>query len=66
MKGYPKDIPDEVPRVLETNNRAPSYRAIAIAILKNDSSLKSLGFTPKASKYYNELKRLEIEVRENI
>lgn len=41
---YCEDIPDEVPRKVEASGRAPSYRAIAIAILKNDLTFKSLGF----------------------
>jgi predicted phosphoadenosine phosphosulfate sulfurtransferase len=63
-KGYPIDIPDEVPEELSKKNLAPSYKAIAIAILKNDHSLKSLGFTPKKSKYYSILKKIEIEERD--
>jgi len=62
-KGYLEDIPDEVPDVLSELNKAPSYKAIAVAILKNDPSLRSLGFTPKVSVYYKELKRIEIEGR---
>ena len=41
---YSNDIPDEVPRKVEASGRAPSYRAIAIAILRNDLTLKALGF----------------------
>jgi predicted phosphoadenosine phosphosulfate sulfurtransferase len=51
-----EDIPDEVPEKLAKINRAPSYKAIAIAILKNDSSLKSLGFQGKHSNWYKILK----------
>ena len=43
------EIPDEVPDKISKANRAPSYKAIAIAILKNDSSLKSLGFEGRHS-----------------
>ena len=63
-QGYPEDIPDTVPSVLSDKNLAPSYKAIAIAILKNDSSLKTLGFSPKKSKWYSVLKRIEIKKRE--
>ena len=44
-------------------NLAPSYQAICNAILKNDHSLKYLGFTPVTSKYYMALKKIEIEAR---
>lgn len=64
-QGYPEDIPDECPDVLMHLNLVPSYKAIAIAIMKNDHSMKSLGFTPKKSLYYNALKKIEIEGRNN-
>lgn len=37
-------IPDEIPAKLAASNRAPSWKAIAVAILKNDHNLLSLGF----------------------
>ena len=64
LKGYPKGIPDQVPNTLMRLNLAPSYKAIALAILKNDISLKSLGFTPTTSKYYHAFKQIEIAARE--
>ena len=36
LRGYSMDIPDEVPAALMAEDLAPSYKAIAIAILKND------------------------------
>ena len=51
-----EDIPDEVPEKIAKINRAPSYKAIAMAILKNDSALKSLGFDGKHSNWYKILK----------
>jgi len=60
-KGYPDDIPDEVPR--EIDHLAPSYRSIAIAILNNDLNFYSLGFERKKSEYYNILKRIELKER---
>jgi predicted phosphoadenosine phosphosulfate sulfurtransferase len=33
-----------VPKRVAESCRAPSYKALAIAILKNDHTLKSLGF----------------------
>ena len=58
---YFDDIPDESPS--EILEKVPSYKRIALAILKNDYPLKSLGFTPKKSKYYSILKKIEIEER---
>ena len=58
---YYYGIPDESP--VEIFDKTPSYKRIVIAILSNDHSFKSLGFTPKKSKYYNELKRIEIQKR---
>ena len=62
-RAYPNGIPDEAPEGLEQLSRVPSYRKIAIAILKTDVSLKSLGYTPKKSIYYNILKKIEIDAR---
>lgn len=58
---YLNDLPDEAPRRLEELNKVPSYRQICIALLKNDCQLKSLGYTPKSSRYYSMLKRKELE-----
>lgn len=62
---YSEGIPDEVPIRLQQLNKAPSYKQICIAVLRNDYSLKSLGFTPQKSAYYSELKRIEISQRKN-
>lgn len=64
-QGYPKDIPNEVPEKLMQLKLAPSYKAICFAILRNDYPMKSLGCTPKKSKIYSELKRVEILQRKN-
>lgn len=40
---YSNGIPDEAPETLAKQGRVPSYKAIAMAILKNDHTLKSLG-----------------------
>ena len=63
-RGYPDDIPDEVPDKLMKLCLAPSYKSICIAILSNDHSLKSLGFTPKKSEWYHILKKIELEKRD--
>lgn len=60
-KGYSDGIPDEVPSRLMQLRKAPSYKAIALAILKND--ITDLGFSPSFSAWYFELKRVEIEAR---
>lgn len=62
-KGYFNDIPDEVPQRIDNLNLAPSYKRIAIAILKNDNSLKTLGFSQKYSEVYDSIKRQEIKQR---
>jgi predicted phosphoadenosine phosphosulfate sulfurtransferase len=62
-KGYPDDIPDEVPHVLMKQGLAPSYKAICLALLSNDMNLESLGFTAKKSKWYSAFKKVEIEER---
>ena len=46
---YSNGIPDEVPMKLMKSRRAPSYKAIALAILRNDLNLYSLGFRQKDS-----------------
>jgi predicted phosphoadenosine phosphosulfate sulfurtransferase len=63
-KCYFNGIPDQAPYELEVRNLVPSYRKIAIAILKNDYSLKSLGFSAETSKYYHIYKQIEIEQRQ--
>ena len=53
---YFDGIPEEVPAGVSKSLRAPSYKAIALAILNNDMSLRSLGFTGKHSDWYQVLK----------
>lgn len=64
-QGYPDDIPDEVPDRLMQLGLAPSYKTIAIAILKNDNHFVSLGFSAPESHWYGVLKRIELEERLN-
>jgi predicted phosphoadenosine phosphosulfate sulfurtransferase len=61
---YFDGIPDEAPHELEIRNKVPSYRLIAFAILKNDVSLKTLGYSPTKSKWYDYYKRIEIQGRQ--
>lgn len=42
---YFNGVPDEVPAKLQACGRVPSYKEIAIAILKNDHQLLTLGFS---------------------
>lgn len=60
---YFDGIPDEIPTRLEQLNKAPSYKAIVKAILKNDINLKTLGNNIKKPKAYHELKRIELNNR---
>ena len=58
---YSNGIPDEVPYRLHQLGKAPSYKAIVIAILRND--LGYIGVSRKKSKYYDILKRIELKDR---
>jgi len=60
---YKDGIPEEIPLRLEQLNKAPSYKAIVKAIMKNDLNLKSLGHTIKKPNSYHELKRIELNNR---
>jgi predicted phosphoadenosine phosphosulfate sulfurtransferase len=57
---YKEGIPDECPVDIERNLLAPSYRQICIAIMKNDTQLKTLGMDREKCKAYSELKRAEL------
>lgn len=60
---YSNGIPDHAPHEIEIKNSVPSYRKICLAILKNDHSLKSLGYAEKKSVYYDYYKKIEINKR---
>jgi len=55
---YSDGIPDEVPELLSKSMRVPSYKAIAMAILRNDLNFHSIGFDQKQSDYYFQLKAI--------
>jgi len=57
---YPDGIPDVAPLELEQNDLIPSYRRICIAIVKNDVTLESLGYSRPKCATYSELKRIEL------
>lgn len=48
---YSEGIPDEIPALLEKTGRAPSYKSIAICILKNDLKLNGLGFNKESESW---------------
>lgn len=62
-RGYSNGIPDEADLGVELAERAPSYRRVCIAIMKNDVQLESLGYTREMCAMYMSIKREEIERR---
>ena len=52
---YSNGIPDEVPKKLSAVNRVPSWRAVALAILKYDNNLYSLGFAVRENEAVTKL-----------
>lgn len=62
-KCYFDGIPDEVPVRIQQLLKAPSYKAICVAILKNDYALKTLGFARVKSQIYNTIKKQELMQR---
>lgn len=65
-KCYLNGIPDESPLRLDQLNKVPSYKSIVRAIMKNDSTLKSLGLTQNKCKAYHEFKRIELNKRSGV
>jgi len=62
-RGYENGIPEEVPSELMRLNLAPSHKAIALAVLKNDHALSSLGYSQPVSPWYSAIKKVEISKR---
>ncbi len=62
-QGYEEGIPDEAPSELERRGLVPSYRIVCIALMRNPNNLEILGFKRKKSRYYQEIKRIEINKR---
>jgi len=58
---YSDGIPDEIPRKLAAASRAPNYKSIAMAILRNDLKLRSLGFGESESQIVEDLRRIKAE-----
>ena len=60
---YLAGIPDEVPRKVAASGRAPSWRAVAVALLQNDLNLYQLGFSkPAYDKQVETIRRAHIAV----
>jgi predicted phosphoadenosine phosphosulfate sulfurtransferase len=66
QRGYPYDIPDEAPEIFEKENMVPSYRMICLAIMKNDTRLKTLGYDRVPCKAYTAIKKIELAMRGKI
>ena len=62
-QGYENGIPDEAYPKFEATNKAPSYRNICKAILRNDVQLTTLGFSKENCEAYGVLKRIELAER---
>lgn len=64
-RDYQNGIPDEAPIELELRGLVPSYRLICMALMKNENNLELLGISRKKCQAYKEIKRIEIENRNN-
>ena len=64
IRCYSDGIPDEVPELLSRSMRVPSWKSIAMALLKNDLILQSLGFSGKDSEWYRVLKEIDFSRRQ--
>jgi predicted phosphoadenosine phosphosulfate sulfurtransferase len=64
VKGYPDGIPDEVPRILETERLAPSWRRVCKSLLRNDFWCKGLGFSQHKTDAYEKYLLLKKRKRE--
>jgi hypothetical protein len=58
-------IPDEVPNKIMRAFKAPSYKAIAIAILKNDYAMNMLGYDCKETELSLSLMNKEAKMKED-
>ena len=59
-QGYSEGIPDEADYFMERKRDVPSWRRVCKAILKNDITLKSLGFTQVKPPSYHLIKRINL------
>lgn len=63
-RGYPNELPDQAPSILEAQKLAPSWRRICKSLLRNDFWCKGLGFTQHKTEAYNKYLKLKKEQRE--
>lgn len=57
---YLNGLPDEVPKVIDNEHLAPSWKRVAMALLRNDMAMEALGNAPRQSKWYGVFKRIEL------
>lgn len=60
-RGYPDDIPDEAPKILEDKQWVPSWRRMCKVLLRNDWWCKGLGMTQPKSDAYGKFLKLKKE-----
>ena len=58
---YFDGIPDDVPKLIDSEGLAPNWKRIAIALLQNDMQMEALGNMSKQSQWYGVLKRIELQ-----
>jgi len=58
LRGYPNGIPEESDPALEAARKAPSWRRIVKALLRNDYWCKGLSFTQHKSTAYEQYRRV--------
>lgn len=63
-RGYPDGIPDEADAKMEAQKKAPSWRRICKAILRNDYWCKTLGFSQHSSGTYERYLKMMRKRRE--
>lgn len=61
---YFDGIPNSLPKGLRATTRVPSYQAIAMAILRNDHNLYSVGFSERESELVSMLIRESKELNQ--
>lgn len=58
LRGYPHGIPDEIDAKLEADRKAPSWRRVCKALLRNDYWCKGLSFSQHKSDAYEKYKKV--------
>lgn len=62
---YSDGLPDSAPIKLERSYRVPSYRNLALCLMRNDTLLLGAGLSKPPSKAYSMIKKAEISKRVN-